>query len=394
MLNMSKLLAGAIGAAAAVFCSTAAFADSKGAVYGDIRYGLDYSDSSGPISNGNDVGPDTDLRDLNSFIGVKASSGQGDIRVFGAYETYVSGEYASILSFESQRQLYAGVATPFGTVTYGRMFTEYAKTGIALDPFYNTSLASGNGGAAGTNSLGTGVFPPGFTSYGLSPLWTGETPVLANLGAGVQAAQLAYESPTFFGATVNGMVLFDRNDDSATTGQENHDYGLGASWSGMGINAGVQWIQANDEVGAGTLLGACGTSGNGTCDSQATRVYAGYSAPRFGAAASYELIDLQGTTNEEYYFLSGWFGVTQGTRVAASVGMNNETLDFATGGSSEGTGVQLGVFHDVIENFTVNAGASWYDLRDNDLSGTDNADDSWILAVGASYKFELGFMAR
>ena len=88
MLKMSKLLAGAIGAAAAVFCSTGALADSKGAVYGDIRYGLDFSDSSGPVSTGNDVGQDTDLRDLNSFLGVKASTGQGDIPVFGAYETY------------------------------------------------------------------------------------------------------------------------------------------------------------------------------------------------------------------------------------------------------------------------------------------------------------------
>lgn len=390
MLKMSKLLAGAIGAAAAVVCSTGAFADSKGSVYGDIRYGLDYSDSSGPVSEGNDVGADTDLRDLNSFLGVKASSGQGDIRVFGVYETYVGGEYASILSFQSQRQLYAGVATPAGTVSYGRMFTEYAKTGIAIDPFVNTSLASANGGPAGTASISPGAFPPAFNSYGQSPLFTGEAPVLANLGGGIQGAQLAYDSPTFFGVTVNGAVFFDRNDDSPTNGEESHDYGLGFAWSGMGINAGVQWLQVNDEVGGGTFLGAGGNSGNGTGDATATRLHVGYSASRFGAALSAERIDLQGggVLDEEYLFASGWFGVTQGTRIAASVGMTNET-------TFEGTGIQAGVFHDVIDNFTVNAGASWYDLHEDSTNSPGPAvDDTYIVALGASYKFDLGFLSR
>lgn len=400
MLKMSKLLAGAIGAAAAVFCSTGALADSKGAVYGDIRYGLDHSDSSGPVSTASDVGADTDLRDLNSYFGVKASSGQGDIRVFGAYESYIGGEL-QFLSLESHRQLYAGVATPYGTLSYGRMFTEYAKAGIAIDPFYNTSLASASGGVAGSASAaGTGPFaPPTFNSYGQSATLTGEAPGIGAVGAGVQSSQLAYESPTFFGVTLNGAVFFDRADDSATGGQESHDYGFGAAWSGMGINAGVQWLQMNDEVGQGTFIGACGTTGAGTCDASATRVHAGYAAQRWGVAASYELIDLQGVggaelPNEEYSFLSGWFGVVPGTRIAASVGMNNETVDVFTGASSEGTGVQVGVFHDVIENLTVHAGGSWYDLRDNDLSGPDNSDDAWIAALGASYKFELGFMSR
>jgi len=394
MLKMSKLLAGAIGAAAAVFCSTGALADSKGSVYGDIRYGLDYSDSAGPVSNGNDVGADTDLRNLNTYAGVKASSGSGNVRVFGAYETYIGSEYAGLLSMESSRQMYAGVATPLGTVSYGRMFTEYAKAGIAVDPFYNTSIASANGGPAGTTTLFPPLSPSTFNSFGQSPLFTGEAPVIAGFGAGVQGNQLAYESPTFFGATVNGAVFFDRADNSSTNGEESHDYGLGASWSGMGINAGVQWLQVNDEVGAGTFLGACGTSGNGTCDATATRLHAGYSAPRFGAAASVERIDLQGTLDEDYYYVSGWFGVMPGTRIAASFGMTNETLDPGTGVSSEGTGLQVGVFQDVMENFTVHAGASMYDLHENDQSGTNAADDTYIVALGASYKFDLGFSAQ
>jgi hypothetical protein len=390
MLKMSKLLAGAIGAAAAIL-STGALADSKGSVYGDIRYGLDFSDSEGPVSDAGPVGADTDLRDLNSFVGVKASSGQGDLRIFGAYEMYVGAEDPNVFSTETQRQLYAGIASGFGTVAYGRMLTDYAKSGMALDPFQNTALASANGGPAGTATTFAGVSPPLFTSYGLSPLFTGEAPEIPVLGsAGVQASQLTYESPTMFGATVNGAVFFDRADDATTGGEESHDYGLGFTWSGMGLRAGMQWLQVNDEVGTGSFIGAFGNSGNGTGDASATRVHVAYAAPRFGAAVSAERIDLQGAgvLDEEYLYASGWFGVTAGTRVAASVGMTNES-------TFEGTGVQLGVFHDVIENFTVHAGASMFDLHEDSTNSPGPAvDDTYIVAVGASYKFDLGFSSR
>ena len=391
MLKMSKLLAGAIGAAAAIFGSTGALADSKGSVSGDIRYGLDMSDSSGPVSDAADTGADTDLRDLNSYVGIKASTGQGDIRVFGVYESYVGADF-SFLSLESSRQLFAGVSTGFGTVTYGRMFTDYAKSGIAIDPFYNTALASANGGVAGSAASAPG-FPPTFTSYGISPFFTGEAPYLGALGSGVQPNQLAYESPNLFGLTFNGAVFFDRNDDSPTnagTGQESHDYGAGLAWNGMGITAGVQFLQVNDEVGGGQFIGALGAGGGGNGDATATRLHASYAAQRFGVAISAERIDLQGAgiLDEDYYFASGWFGVMPGTRVAASVGMTNET-------GFEGTGMQVGVFHDVMENFTVHAGASMYDLHEDSVSGPGSAvDDSWIAALGASYKFELGFMSR
>jgi hypothetical protein len=296
-----------------------------------------------------------------------------------------------LLSLEASRQTFAGVSTGLGTVTYGRMFTDYAKSGIAIDPFYNTALASANGGVAGSTAA-LGVAPT-FTSYGISPFFTGEAPYLGALGSGVQPNQLAYESPNLFGLTFNGAVFFDRNDDSPTnagTGQESHDYGAGLAWNGMGITAGVQFLQVNDEVGGGQFIGALGAGGGGNGDATATRLHASYAAQRFGAAISAERIDLQGAgiLDEDYYFASGWFGVMPGTRVAASVGMTNET-------GFEGTGMQVGVFHDVMENFTVHAGASMYDLHEDSVSGPGPAvDDSWIAALGASYKFELGFMSR
>lgn len=393
MFTKNTLLAGAVAAAAAFLSAGAWAVDARGSVYGDIRYGLDYSDSSGPVSNGNDVGSDTDLRDLNSYIGIKASGEVGDVRVFGMYETYVSGEYAAILSFQSQRQLYAGVTTGVGTVAYGRMITDYAQAGIAVDPFYNTSLASANGGPAGTTSLSPGAVPPTFNSFGISPLFTGDTPVLATIGAGTQGQQLTYTTPSMMGVTVNSAVFFDRADDSQTTGEESHDYGIGAAWRGMGITAGVQFLQVNDEVGSGTFIGAAGTAGNGTGDATATRLHGSYAGSNFGFGLSAERIDLQGAgvTDEDYLFASGWFGVMRGTRLAASFGMVNEAVDVSTGASAEGTGTTLGVFHDVIENFTIHTGVTLLDLKDNDVSGPDAADDTFIVALGASYKFDLGF---
>ena len=394
MFSKSKLLAAAISAAAAVLCSTGAYAvDAKGSVYGDIRYGLDYSDSSGPVSNGNDVGADTDLRDLNSVLGVKAAGGAGDVSVFGVFEMYIGAEYGSILSLDSTRQLFAGVNTPVGTISYGRMFTDYAKVGLAMDPFHNTSLASGFGGTAGSTQLLPALGAPTFNSFGLSPFMHGELPTVSLVGAGVQASQLAYVTPSFGGVTVNGAVFFDRADDSQTNGEESHDYAAGLAWRGMGINAGVQFVQMNDEVGQGTFLAAGGTNGSGNGDATATRVHGGYAGANFGVNASWERIDLQGlgAQDEDYMFVSGWFGVASGTRIAASYGMANETLDPASGASGEGTGTTVGVFHDVLENFTVHAGVSMFDLKDSVQSGTDAADDTYIAAVGASYKFDLGF---
>lgn len=395
MFKKSKLLAAAIGAAAAVLCSTGAYAvDAKGSVYGDIRYGLDFSDSSGPVSLGNDVGGDTDMRELNSHIGIKASGGVGSVSVFGVYESYIDQNLQSFLQVEGSRQVFAGVNTPAGTIAYGKMFTEYAKAGLAIDPFYNTSLASGFGGVAGSAVLLPGLGAPTYNSYGLAPQFVGETPFINGvLNAGVQANQLTYTTPSFGGVTVNGGVFFDEADDSSTNGQESHDYALGAAFGLFGVKAGVQWLQMNDEVGQGQFIGAGGTAGNGTGDATATRVHAAYGGGNFGVGASWERIDLQGAgvTDEDYLFVSGWFGVAQGTRLAASYGMVNEAVDPINGASAEGTGIQFGVFHDVIENFTVNAGASWYDLADNDVSGTNNADDTYIVSLGASYKFDLGF---
>src|SRR6185369_11257660 len=95
------------------------------------------------------------------------------------------------------------------------------------------------------------------------------------------------------------------------------DYAGGIEWSGMGISAGVQYIDANSSTS-----GFPGGSNTGLPeDTEATRIYASYSQQRFGANVSGERIDLNaGAPNGDYVQVNGWFGVLPGTRVAASYG--------------------------------------------------------------------------
>jgi predicted porin len=58
---------------------------------------------------------------------------------------------------------------------------------------------------------------------------------------------------------------------------------------------------------------------------------------------------------------------------------------------AEGTSFRVGVFYDVIENFTVNAVYRNYDAKteQNPFTGGGNPDDQ-VISMGASYRFEIG----
>ena len=343
MLKMSKLLAGAIAAAAVCLSTGLSAAEMKGAAYADLRYGIDYFDDS------NSTNPaDVNFENHGSFWGVKGSASQGGITAFGAYERWLDADAQVVIDLV--RQSYAGVMTEYGTVQYGTFATAYMEAGRKLDPFFAT-------GAAGVGQPTATV--AGGQSHGLSFL---TNDAIAAFGGGFSANQLAYTSPSLFGATANVAVFFD---DAAGTNEQD-DYAVGAEWSGMGINAGVQYLDVNN----GTNIGLAE-------DEEATRLYAGYSAQRFGAALSGERHDLVGgALDADFLMAAGWFGVLPGTRVAASYSLENET-------GAEGQSFRVGVFHDILDNFTTHVVYRNYNNTDSTLP------DDQVISLGASFKFEL-----
>jgi hypothetical protein len=349
MLKMSKLLAGAIAAAAVCLSSGLSAAELKGAVYADLRYGLDHYESSGI------GGTPTDLNFENhgSFWGVKASAAQGGLTAFGAYERWLDADSQVIIDIV--RQSYAGLMTEYGTVQYGTFATAYMESGRKLDPFYATG-AAGVGNPTATLAGGQSHGMSFLTADGVSSVAGG----LTGLG-GFTPNQLAYTSPSLFGATANVAVFFDE-----VAGQNREDdYAAGLEWSGMGITAGVQYLDVNNASNVGLAE-----------DEEATRLFAGYSAQRFGASVSAERHDLIAGNDADFLMLSGWFGVLPGTRVAASASMENET-------GAEGQSFRVGVFHDVLDNFTTHVVYRNYNNTDS-----TRADDQ-VISLGASFKFEL-----
>lgn len=359
MSRMSTLLAVMAAAAAAVLASAgASAAEMKGAAYADLRYGIDHFEASGPTAGATD----TTFENHGSFWGVKGSTSSDGLTAFGGYERWLDAD--TQVGLDLVRQAYAGVVTSYGTVQYGTFGTAYMESGRKLDPFYAT-------GAAGVGQL-TGTIAGG-QSHGQSGLSSDSVVggIFGNVG-GFVANQIAYTSPTLFGLTGNVAVMLDEG--SGTQARQD-DFAGGVEWNGMGIMAGVQFLDGKSNLNnTGLAKGE-----------NATRLYGGYSQQRFGANVSAERIDHKfATADSDFLQVNGWFGVLPGTRIAASYGMENET-------GAEGTSFRVGVFHDVIDNFTVNVVYRNYNAKSeqNPNTGGGNPDDQ-VISLGASYRFELG----
>lgn len=364
MFKKSQLLAAVATAAAACFGSTASAADLKAAAYADLRYGLDYFNDTGPVT----AGPaDTSFNNTGTYYGFKGSAEQNGITVFGGYERWMDADQNVFIGgLDLTRQSYVGAKTEFGTIEYGTFESAYLQAGKKIDPFYATGVAAvGNPNING--SSGIQVF--GVQSHGMSAL-TADMPGGGTFGSGgIFKDQLAYTSPSFFGVTVNAGVLFDNNYNA--TGNNQDDYEAGAEFNNFGITAGGQFIKGN----SGNIMLAHGE--------EAYRVYGGYNQKRFGANVSAERLDLVGGAHDaDYLTVSGWFGVLEGTRIAASYGKENET-------GTEGNSVRVGVFYDVLDNFTTHVAYRMYDAKPEAGGGLPNNADDQVVEVGATYRFEI-----
>lgn len=371
MVTKSKLLAGA-AAAAALIGSTAVLAaelDAKGSVYGDLRYGFTYFNDDVGITAEDDLG------DNGSFFGIKASTTAGDVTAFAVYEravdtddciNAVTGIGTSTTTLcqgngDYVRQAFGGIKTTLGTVTYGHQETMYSQMARRFDPFFNTGVAG---------SAGVGAAPGVGASHG------GSVMTLPIFTIGQTNNQLNYISPQIAGFTAN--LAYFSNEDAGTT--DDPDMGIGADFSMGGLKAGVQHLRIRSALASSTPNFAV----NGGAETDLTAVSVGYAQNRFGAGLLAERFDdrtnpvLDGETLQ----LSGWFGVVQGTRIALAAGMTNEYF-------TEGRSVTVGVFHDVIDNFTAHVAATR--LEGDADSGTPDAE---AITLGASYKFDLGFNTK
>jgi hypothetical protein len=340
----------ATATAALILSGPAAALETRGALYGDLRLSLDYTEDKSPAP-----GPTVTVTDNQSVWGLKFSTARGGVTAFGNFERLVGADDSPVpgLPVELTRQAYLGITSLCGTVKFGRHATMYSDVGRKLDPFYNTA-ASGSGGIATAGSL-----LGGGNSHGSSTAFNADA-----LGGAFVANHLAYESPAFWGVRGNAAVFVDETGSA----DQDHDYGAGLEWAGYGVTAGAQFIDAN---GANDLTWGAGV--------EAMRLYAGYAHTRFGVSASWEALDVPAPADtQNYLMLSGWYGVRDDTRLVLSVGVED---DSPTAGDS----TRFGVFHDVIENFTVWAAARrWNDSTAANL-------DADVVTLGVSYKFDLGF---
>ncbi|MGH8441380.1 MAG: porin [Nevskiaceae bacterium] len=348
MPNIRTIAAAMTAGAAALASGGAGATETKGALYADLRVSVDYTDDKSPLA-----GPTWTLTDNNSIWGVKGSSVKGGVTVFGGYERFISADEEALPGFplELTRQAYLGAAGFCGTVKVGKHGTAYADAGRKIDPFYNTA-ASGAGGLTTAGSvLGGG------NSHGSSTAFNADF-----LGSTFVANQLAYTSPAWKDFTGNVALFLDESN----TSNQDHGYGVGVEYMSGGLTAGIQYIGAQNANAA--TWGA---------DVDARRLYASYADRRFGAGVSWEHLGTP-LADADFMMLSGWYGLFENTRIAASLGLED-------GSAFEGTSLRVGVFHDVLDSFTVWAAARNYD----DSSGV--AVDAMVVTFGAGYKFSLGF---
>lgn len=351
---MKKIL---ISAAIAAICAAPAAAiAADNNLYGQMRYSFNSVDDK----NNNKDGLSGD--DNVSLFGLKGSAGDDDLKAFyhlqtGAPTDNNKGTDNKPNAF-NQRFYFAGIKGGFGKAAYGRMTNAYKFDGFKLDPFYNLSHVN----AAGS-------FATGGASYGLSPATNGFTD-----------NSLQYTSPAFSGITVNAGVYID------DTNEDNQSTGIGASWKGKGINAGIQFIQNSNDGSVNTNQVISGVY----IDGSAMRVHGGYKADKFSVGLSYETVD-EGTAGNtgastNYMYLVGRFNVTPKTELVATVGTVDPDAG-AANADAEGTGFQLAAFQTIVPKTQMYIS---YGSASLDTTNPAKQEDPSVISIGAIHKFGFG----
>ncbi|MCK5725732.1 MAG: porin [Thiotrichaceae bacterium] len=339
---MKKIIL-AVAVATILAPMSAAMAETK--IYGALRMSaLGGGDEDGVVNNA-------------SRIGFKGSNGsEGGLTGFYHIQAGVDTDSGAGAAALTRRFAFAGVKGKFGTVLLGRASSPYKMAGLKVDPFYDTSAGSHNGGS----------------NYGLSQLTNG---FLNNI--------IGYVSPKIGGTTTINIIGVHNYDD--TTAPINRDLvNLGASYARGPWTASLQHITELD----------------------ATRAAFGWKGGNATLGLSIEDID----SSTDAVYLSGTYKIAPKTTLAASIGNINSGAVTALTANSDGTvntaataarnsggdGYSLGVFHKLAPKTTITLIQSNINYDDNttfvsasngsNVGDTARADRS-VTSIGFIQKF-------
>lgn len=298
-----------------------------------------------------DVADDDDNAHSNgSWGGVSASVGEGGYRLFGVFQYGVerfNESVPNVVAGKREREAYAGVSSPYGTLGFGRQVSFFRRAGMELDPFHDTSVAGFNG-----------MFAAEGASYGLS-----------NLTNAFNDETLAYASPSWMGFSLRGAYFMD------AAGDADEDYGLGLRFSSEDspVAGGIEYL---DSDGGDAVFGV----GKGV-PFEATRLYGSYRWNTFSFGASWERVDVSNEADARNYsvFTASW-QVMEKLNVAAALGVLRDVVPNAAANPDgiDGEGLTVGAFYEVYPKLVVYAAGRVVDL--------DSGADSDTIAVGASYR--------
>lgn len=363
---MKKQTVAALAAASFVLAGSAQALDTDITLDGQIGFSVGYFDD--------EEGDNFSLHNNASRIGIEASASSGGYTGFARYERgmdvynphsdFTPGSSDS-LSQDFVREFYAGLETPWGRATAGRMRAAYARAGQRVDPFYDTSVGGFSGTAESYAGQGAG--------YGLS-----------NLSNGFSDRVLELQSGDYGGLQVNATFYFDRRFDN------DHDYGVGVSYANelvrdQPFEVSVQHLEVRNETASLVPFDADASVAGSPGKSRNTRVAGVYDLGFVAIGANFERVDVDAERRaRNYWAASGTVPLSPEFRIAATIGV----LDLPSSGGVpaepfSGLGGTLGAFYEVLPGLNTYAALRYVELDDHD------AGSSWGAGVGASYNFNV-----
>ena len=300
-------------------------------ICGDFRYSMGQFNTT--TSAGKKKNPFKALNNA-SRLGFKGSLGNGDWKALYHYELgAVNDDVSGQTSGTTSRFFWAGLKNKkYGTLKYGLIATPYKKSGLQIDPLYDT--------AAGTSKKGA--------TFGLSTLTDGFT-----------SNALTYKSPKIYGLQLEAATFLAGSDSDSA------DYNFGLKFKKYGFNVGAYYAVVNE----GAVIA------NSTAGDKALRLYGQYKSQKWSLGVSSETFDSVSGNDSQFLYIAGTYKILDKTKLAASFGTVSDTGSTA----SDGTGFTLAIFQNIIEKTEAH-------LLFSSTEFDDNSKDSRIV-VGISHKF-------